>query len=116
MYPSLVLSVGLTDLPSPLCLYPPISMVKSLQDACVLKPYCCLKGRRWRREGVRAWQPGAVFLLGRLQQGQRTSSVQPCGMAWVLRMGYFPWEACWGGWRVAEAGLADLLGKMEMLK
>lgn len=33
--PSLVVYVGLTDLPSPLCLYPPISMVKSLQDVCV---------------------------------------------------------------------------------
>lgn len=58
--PSLVVSVGLTDLPSLLCFYPPISMVKSLQDVCVSKPYCCLKGRQWRRKGARAWQPGYV--------------------------------------------------------
>lgn len=58
VYPSLVLSGGLTDLPSPLCPDPPISMVKSLQDVCVLKPYCCLKERPWRREGN--WQLGCV--------------------------------------------------------
>lgn len=66
-----------------------------------------------RGESLAAW--GCEFLLGRLQQGQ-TSPLEPCGMVWVPLTGYFPWEACWGRWRVAEAGLADLLGKMEMLK
>lgn len=92
VYPSLVLSGGLTDLPSPLCPDPPISMVKSLQDVCVLKPYCCLKERPWRREGV------CVFLLGR---GSRVRHSAPCSPeAWggCLGMGYFPWEACWGSW------------------
>lgn len=42
-------------------------MVKSLQDVCVLKPYCSLKGRWWWKEGARAW--ACVFLLGEAGAG-----------------------------------------------
>lgn len=110
VYPSLVLSVGLTDLPSPLCPNPPISMVKSLQDVCVLKPYCCLKERPWRREGweqsgcvCSCWGEGAewgIQLLAALRHGVGA-------LGWVIFHGKPVEEGCkcWGQWQCWNTAL-----------
>lgn len=75
--PSLVVSVGLTDLPSPLCLHPPISMVKSLQDVCL--ETSLLLEREAAEEGRgESLALGAVrSCQGKLEQSQATSPQEP---------------------------------------
>lgn len=75
--PSLVVSVGLTDLPSPLCLHPPISMVKSLQDVC-LETSLLLEREAVEEGRGESLAFGAVrSCQGKPEQSQATSPQEP---------------------------------------
>lgn len=83
--PSLVASVGLTDLPSALCVHPPISMVKSLQDVCL--ETSLLLEREAAGEGR-----GESLAQAKLEQSPRS----PEGRVWVL------WDRLFSMGRVLE--------------
>lgn len=104
--PSLVVSVGLTDLPSPL-----LSLFSHLHGEVTAGRVCLetlllLEGEvleEGRGESLAAW--ACAFLLGEAGAGSGNKCPRSLrhGVG-CFGTGYFPWEGCWESWGVGGAG------------